>query len=271
MKVGVDERTSDHFAPADPLRTGEELIIKEARRRHRRRLLSIAVIFVVVVAGAVVGLTRHRSSPGSSVHSAGTPKTKPLPLSACRYGQIEVLSLQVGAGAGNVDQVLGFVNTSLQACTIAGYPQVAALNTNGTEAAVAQPEQDGGLGDPLPAGAAPPKVTVTPGHTAVAMVSGSGRSADPNSVSCPVYYPKFRVTPPGEMQSKVVTAVLGNSTEGFPGCGVLRIGPVVSKAACGCVFPVEKLSEKTIKGIERHTIRPKVYGGPGSQGTTTTS
>jgi hypothetical protein len=141
-----------------------------------------------------------------------------------------VVSLGGGAGAGNVDQVFGFVNTSARACTMSGYPKVVALNADGTQASVAL-RQLHGIGGPPPDVAAPPTVTIKPGHEALATVSGSDIPPGGSSTSCAAYYPKFLVTPPAATQSKVVTAVDGIGPGSFPGCVPLRIDPVVPKTA----------------------------------------
>jgi Protein of unknown function (DUF4232) len=131
-----------------------------------------------------------------------------------------VVPLSGGVGAGSAQEVIGFTNVTAATCTLTGYPGVAALDGHGSQVAEAVR---------ITGAQAPPVSTVTlaQGQTASATVSGV---AIPNgtATTCPYYAPSLLVTPP-DLTRSVAVAVTGSNfgTMGFPGCGVLRVGPVV--------------------------------------------
>lgn len=230
MKVDAPLRYADGpLKLGDPVRpANEELIIKEARQRHRRRLLAIAGIVAVVIAGivfAAVNLVGDGSSQKrSSTNSTLSRPPQPIAAAECLNGQIKVTSLRGQAGAGNVDQVFGFVNTSKTSCTLTGYPSVAALDAQGTQVAQAEPLLVG-IGGVHTGATTPPTVTLKSGQTASAIIQGTEVPRG-TATSCPSY-PAFLVTPPNETQPVMVTAVSGYGPGPFPGCGPIMINPVV--------------------------------------------
>jgi hypothetical protein len=223
--------------PGDSLRsaaTREELIIKEARQHHRRRVLTTVGVVVLVAAGILIDVLIARghgtSSPRSSTVSAVRPDRLPNGTSVCRTGQIRVSSLGGGAGAGNVDQVFGFVNIGRAACSLTGYPRIVALDGEGRQVAVAE-HQLTGIGGIKTGDTSPPVVTLKPGETASAIVSGTDIPIG-NATVCPAGYPAFLVTPPDMTQPVNVSAVDGSGSGPFPGCStVIRVNPIVPGAS----------------------------------------
>lgn len=144
----------------------------------------------------------------------------------CRNGQVAVTLLGNGAAAGSVGQVIGFVNVGKTACTLTGYPGVAALDARGTQVVQAQRELNGMLGGLENGAATPPVVTLEPGKTASAMVEGTDNPVGTDT-SC-TYYPSLLVTPPNLTRPMKVTVTLSGSIfPGFPGCSGIRVNPVV--------------------------------------------
>jgi hypothetical protein len=221
--------------------TGEELIIKEARRRHRHRVLAVAgtvALAAVAVFITVLSLADRGSPPD---HSSTAPTVSPRPrtgvAAACRSDQLLVSSLGGGAGAGSVDQVFGFTNISASACTVSGYPRIAALNAEGREVAVAE-QQLSGAGGVQSGTTILPVVTLNPRQISSAMLSGTDIPAG-EATACPSGYPAFLVTPPGGTQPVRVAAVDGWSSGSFPGCStVIRVYPIVPGTAGQLQTPV---------------------------------
>jgi hypothetical protein len=159
------------------------------------------------------------SAPGPASSTSSTSSTSPTG-SRCENGQLSVVPLSGGIGAGNAQQVIGFTNISSTTCTLTGFPGVAALDQQGSQ--VAQAERFTGA-------QAPPVNTVTlaQGQTASAIVSGTAISTG-TATTCPYYAPSLLVTPP-DLTRSVGVALTGSNfgSRGFPGCGVLRVSPVV--------------------------------------------
>jgi hypothetical protein len=232
MTVDVPVETD---APGEPLRSAvrEELIIKEARQRHRRRVLVAVGIVVLVGIGILVAVLTLKSHGATSPHSSAVSVVRPDPLptvtTVCQAGQLQVSSLGGGAGAGNVDQVFGFVNTGRTACSLTGYPKVAALDAGGQQVAVAE-QQLAGIGGIKTGASTPPVVTLKPGQTASAILSGTDIPMG-SAMVCPSGYPAFLVTPPNVAQGVKVNAVDGPGPGLFPGCSTrIRINPIVPGA-----------------------------------------
>ncbi|MGH9206992.1 MAG: DUF4232 domain-containing protein, partial [Acidimicrobiales bacterium] len=131
--------------------------------------------------------------------SSTTPATVPTTPSsvpavttiACRNGQLAVTPFPGGAAAGNVSQVIRFVNGSSSMCTLTGYPGVVALDAAGGQVARAKRELSGMLGGLQNNLRTPPAVTLAPGAMASATVEG-GDVPPGTATSCP-YYPWFLV------------------------------------------------------------------------------
>jgi hypothetical protein len=142
--------------------------------------------------------------------AATTPPVEPAIL--CRLSELSVTAGQSSGGAGQIVVPVLFRNVSSRTCLLQGYPGVAGLNAAGQQAAQAVRTPFGQSGVPAP-------VTLAPGKVASAPVQGTDVPSG-NATTCP-QYASLLVTPPGETRSQRVQASL-------PGCGGLRVGPVVS-------------------------------------------
>jgi hypothetical protein len=158
--------------------------------------------------------------------TTSTTRTTAVAAAPCRNGQLAVTPSPGGAAAGNVSQVIQFVNLSRSTCNLTGYPGVAALDGAGAQVAQAGRELSGMLGGLESGAQAPPTVTLAPGAMASATVEGTDNPIGA-ATSC-IYYPWFLVTPPSLTQSvRVVVDLSGSQTPGFPGCSAIRVDPVV--------------------------------------------
>jgi hypothetical protein len=198
---------------------------------HRRILL----LGVVALAMAALSASCGRSGPTSSQPTAttaaqpgpptSTPGTAPatsVPVAGarCQNDQVSVVPLSGGAGAGSAEEVIGFTNVTPTTCTLTGYPGVAALDGSGAQVAQAR-RTTGGPSTPVTT------VALAQGQTASATVSGTSIPTG-TATRCPYYAPALLVTPP-DLTRSVRVAVTGSNLgqTGFPGCGVLTVGPVV--------------------------------------------
>jgi len=216
--------------PGSGAATGsEELIIKEARRRHRRRLWTRVGIATVVVAGVLTGLITL-AGHGSSGHLSSPLPQRPrqrhlISGSTCQNGQLKVSALSGGAGMGQTDEWVGFLNASKTSCTLKGYPAVVALDARGNPVATARP-MPGGIGGVTTGPTTPPAVTLQPGQSASTTIDGSSEPVGATT-SC-TSYPAFLITPPGLTRSTRVAAWSGWEPGPFPGCIAISVNPVVT-------------------------------------------
>jgi len=174
---------------------------------------------IIVLAGLSLGLAACSSTSSSNSTTSSTSTKAGAP---CDSSQIETTSLGGGAGAGNVDQVFGFTNVGKVACTLTGYPRVVALTAQGAQVAQAV-QQLSGIGGVRTGATTPPIVTLKPGQTASATLSGTDIPTG-GATACPPGYPTLLVTPPHMTQPVRVAAV---DRPGFPGCSAIRVNPVV--------------------------------------------
>jgi Protein of unknown function (DUF4232) len=167
---------------------------------------------------AVTTTRAQPSAPTSAPSTAPVPSTPPA-ASRCQNGQLSVVPLSGGVGAGSAQEVIGFTNISAATCTLTGFPGVAALDASGAQ--VAQAERFTGAQAP-----AVTTVTLAQGQTASAIVSGTSIPTGA-ATTCPYYAPALLVTPPNLTRS-VKVAMTGSNfgSAGFPGCSVLKVGPV---------------------------------------------
>jgi hypothetical protein len=206
-------------------------------KRRRAPLLSVAGM-TLVLAACGSSKTGSPSTPSAPQHSAttGTTSTIPPPTTApapvyiagamCQNDQMGVSTAAGGVGLSHISQILLFTNTSQTACTLAGYPGVAALDGQGTQVEQAQRQPSGYLGGLQNQSTVIPTVTVTPGGSVSAMVEGIDGPMG-TATSCP-YFPAFLVTPPGLTRSfNVPMSTVGGASSGFPGCAPLQVHPVV--------------------------------------------
>ncbi len=163
---------------------------------------------------AVPGTALYRTTDGKTWTGVGSPGSSEP---ACGNGQISVSVRDGGAGLGHQSVVLLFTNRSDATCSLTGYPGVAALNSQGSQADQAQREPNGYLGG-LENSTTLPLVVLTSGQTASALVEATDVGV--SGQACPSY-PALIVTPPGFTVSTKV------SVGGFPGCSNLEVHPVV--------------------------------------------
>lgn len=163
------------------------------------------------------GSASSSSAPGTATSrpsesaTAATAATAPAP---CANGDLATATGRASAGMGHVGVVLVFTNTSAHACTLFGYPGVAALDAAGRQVSQAVRTRSGYLGG----GYALRQVQLAPGGKASTVVEGSDVPSG-DATSCPTY-PKLLVTAPGLTRSTPVSTRM-------PGCSPLQVHPVV--------------------------------------------
>lgn len=137
------------------------------------------------VVGPVVPGSTAFAVPGSLSTTAGVP---------CRTDQLQVTDQGGNAAAGTTFMTLTFVNVTAKTCTLYGHPGVAALASQGMQAAQAQWTGFYGYGQPF---TMPPHVSLAPLQVAMATVIGSDLENGPTD--CPSFS-ALLVTPPNETQ-----------------------------------------------------------------------
>jgi hypothetical protein len=118
-----------------------------------------------------------------------TPRPYPTDARACRTADLAVRVGQPGAGLGNTNLPVEFVNTSGSPCLLNGYPTISGLGADGSLAPL--PVSQGSyFGDPGPA------ANIAPGEVAALNISGAD--------ACPAAqtgerrsYPTLRIGLPG--------------------------------------------------------------------------
>jgi len=168
---------------------------------------------------------------GSGLVACGGSSSAPAPLATsvnqttCKSGQLRIVAGKSGAAAGTIGQTILFTNVSKTSCTIAGYPRVTALSTDGKMVLTARPKLDGMVGG-IQSGTTIHVVTLDPGQVASAEVEG-GDVPTGSATSCQTYL-AFLVTPPGQAVSTQITAgATGSNLPGFQGCEAITVNPVV--------------------------------------------
>jgi len=139
--------------------------------------------------------------------------------------RLRVAAGRSGAAGGSAGQTILFTNIGHEACSLVGYPGVAALDARGVQVARAQQRMNGMFGGVF-VGTTAPLVTLQSGQTASAEIEGGDHPVG-SATSCPVY-PGFLVTPPGGTRSVAITAgVAGGNRPEFFGCVPIAVDPVV--------------------------------------------
>ena len=170
-------------------------------------------------------MPRSPSGPTSGGGASSSPTTVAVHAAACQVSQLRIAAGRSGAAGGSAGQTTLFTNVGHTACSLTGYPGVAALSAQGVHVAQAQRRMSGMLGG-IPVGTTTPSVTLESGQTASAEIEGIDRPLGA-AVSCPIY-PTFLVTAPGETHSVAITAgVAGGNQPGFLGCAPITVNPVV--------------------------------------------
>jgi len=161
-----------------------------------------------------------------TVPSTSVPPTTAYLPPPCQTKLLQISAVGSGAAAGNVGKTILFTNLNKIACSLSGYPGVAALDLQGNQVAQAMRQLSGMVGGLHNNATTVPVVTLAPGQVASAEVEGTDNPVG-TATSC-TYYPLFLVTPPGETQSVTVSVSLaGSNISGFPGCSPISVNPVV--------------------------------------------
>ena len=137
----------------------------------------------------------------------------------CTGAAVGVSGQQASAAAGHQGVVLLFVNNGSASCLLYGYPGVAGLDASGAQVVQATRTLIGMMGGLAPGVTTLPKITLSPGQKASAVVEGSD-VVQGTETSCPTYA-ALLVTPPNTMTSVKVPFSL-------PGCSPIEVHPVVS-------------------------------------------
>ena len=179
-------------------------------------------------AASAPSTTAQPSTPIEPTPSGGSTSNSTsvtVPQATCQSSQLRVAAGKSGAAGGSAGQTILFTNIGLNACSLRGYPGVAALNAQGVQVAQAQRRMNGMFGG-LFVGTTTPLVTLQSGQAASAEIEGVDHPVG-SATSCPGY-PRFVVTPPGETQSVAIAAgVAGGNQPGFFGCAPIIVNPVV--------------------------------------------
>jgi hypothetical protein len=163
--------------------------------------------------------------PSPSGDSTSNPTSVTVPQAACQASQLRVAAGKSGAAGGSAGQTILFTNIGQNACSLMGYPGVAALNAQGVQVAQAQRRMYGMFGGVF-VGTTTPLATLQSGQTASAEIEGVDHPVG-SATSCPVYL-RFLVTPPGETHSVAIAAGFsGGNQPGFFGCAPIIVNPVV--------------------------------------------
>jgi hypothetical protein len=161
----------------------------------------------------------HHASATSTTTSTTTTSTTAAQSSArCQFTELAISTGQPGAGLGHEGFPILFRNAGTSACTLQGYPGVAALEATGTQAQQAQRTPQGYLGGMDTGSTTPPLVTLAPGQSASALVEGTDMPSG-GATSCPTY-PAVDVTPPTSTHTVRITSSL-------PGCSQIQVHPVL--------------------------------------------
>lgn len=181
---------------------------------------SLLVLFLTVFSLALAACSTNRPNASairrSTSSMATTTTTSATVDSPCRNGQIAASIQDSFVGAGSAAEELWFRNVSGSACTLFGYPGVAALNTQRKQIAQAirnHLEQT------------PATINLQPGQIAAASLQGS----DGAVLNCTHFTRSFLVTPPNLTQSLKVTALDSSAPIGVSTACRIWISPVTSE------------------------------------------
>src|SRR5579863_771555 len=170
-----------------------------------RRRGPTAVLLPMVALLAACTSPTHAASPTTTSSSTTVPppaSTAPVPTSTtavassaplCTNSQVVVSDSGGSAALGHAADLILFTNDSQSTCTLTGYPGVDELNASGQQAVHAIRTLSGYMGGLWPGATTPPRVSLSPGQTASAIVEGSNFPIG-TATSCPYY--DLLVTPP---------------------------------------------------------------------------
>ena len=170
-------------------------------------------------ASAPVSASAPASAPASVSEQTSAAPSAPAPASStappsvrpCDAAALRLTAGRVDAGAGQRYVAVILTNTTATACTVRGYPGVAALDAAGRQ--VTQARRGAG-----------PSATVrlAPGGSASAVVHATAIPSG-TATACPADYPALLVTPPDTRTSQRVAVTL-------PSCGGIDVRPLVPGA-----------------------------------------
>jgi hypothetical protein len=166
--------------------------------------------------GGSTGTTTGGGGSTGSTTGGGSPAG--AGPAACAGTQLTVTVGASDGAAGHIGVALLFHNTGASACTLYGYPGVAALDGGNQQVAQAQRTLRGYMGGAAPSVTQPSSVVVQSGGTVSARVEATDVPSG-GATSCTTYA-GLLVTPPGTRASTRLTAQL-------PGCSGLQVHPVV--------------------------------------------
>jgi hypothetical protein len=220
--------------------------IQKAARRKRRwrgyRVAALATLLLLLPSGIGLSLAEagsHRASPAPSATAAPsvTPTASPAPslspkptavppyVFACGGTPLTVALVAGDAASGTWRALIGFTNTSTQACTIGGYPTVVALDQAGATV-TGQASSTGALvSSSYPAQAS---FTLAPGDQAGAEISGT--QVDAHGQTCPAYQ-WLRVNSPGGYFDMEISSFIPNGVQYAAVCGGFSVSPLYPRAA----------------------------------------
>jgi hypothetical protein len=177
-----------------------ELLIREARARQRRRWI-VAGGVLAVAAGAAVAASSLAT--GTARRPAATSTAAPAVAARCTLSEIRVHRIGSYAGLGESGGYYGLTNSSLQRCSLRGWPYVEAVKADGTTATGKHVRET--FYGPFRAPRRPPTVNLRPGATAAFAVT-TGDSPLSGKLTCPPPYTRLRI---GLARGSTATAISG--------------------------------------------------------------
>jgi Protein of unknown function (DUF4232) len=196
--------------------------------RHPSVFIGVAAIGLAVGAcssapAGTAGSSAPRSDSSGNAASPAASRATAAPAAstdsvpACRTQDLKIVIGPTGAAAGMSGGDLDFTNTSSSACQLVGWPQLVGITASGATASAVQVHST--QFGPFNSG------------TVSAVRLGAGASAAVAFIvsanSCTDTYRTLRVTPPGNTESKVVSAWLPDIKTYLPACAPIDVSPLV--------------------------------------------
>jgi hypothetical protein len=171
---------------------------------------------VTIITGNTTSTTTTTTTP-ASVTPSTTAAAAGAGVPLCAGASVGVSGKEAPAAAGHLGVILLFVNDGTASCVLYGYPGVAGLNAGGAQLVQARRSPSGMLGGLGPGNTTIPRVTLSAGQTASAVVEGTDV---PTGTEPCASYPSLLVTPPNTRESVRIPWAL-------PGCQPIQVHPVV--------------------------------------------
>jgi Protein of unknown function (DUF4232) len=211
MDLETEARASSapNAQPKRPLRSS----------RSFKPLLVLAMGFVAI--GAAACTSSSSSSPTTtSTTGASTTSTSSATLATCMPSQLKITP-QTGSGAaGTIQQTILLQNTSTTACTLAGYPGMLMLTSNGSSLPTNVVRGGATFGvNNVPANAAPSTQRLNPQDVAAFVMSYSDVPSG-TETSCPMSS-QVEITPPNDTGFAVVNLQIAPCS-----AGTIHVSPV---------------------------------------------